>query len=643
MKKVLLGILVIFIVWVGYMYINLKPKKGPLSPKITFLQSQPLIDGILDENLRDHLQKRKYDFRFNLNFFKGSAGSNYRLAYGTDFIYLYLEAKADSFICRDRGYQNGDGFILTISNRIPGKNKTDEHYVMGFSSQYEPDQEWAKKILWNYNGNVMLYRLPEDVLFEFQAKDGRIGFEVVIPWPIIYPYHPFLSADIGFNLWFVKAHPGKRFPNVQGVAFEFPSETGARRYRQVVFEQPKIDQGCQSYLILDKNHCFHGDNIQFNATVLSAQPLKEKLQVVVFDESKELVAKTVFTIDTEAGISNKRFIFGAHEISPGNYSIEWLGTVSNSSGKLDLTVFPEFDYTTIVERLEKLKTNIKEGSYTTFRFYIEEIDRKLNRLKDYENYPEGSTDITDLLDYLKFMESGKDTISVQTGIFRRAFCSELDSTLRPYKIKIPENYNKSEKYPLLVFLHGSGRTDEDMFDKYHRYLSQNNLIQIAPNARGVSHYYGTPEAQFDIKEAIQDAIQNYSVDTTNIVLTGFSMGGYGVYRTYFENPGLFKGLAIFSGMPKVGLLRRSGKGEYPNFLKKKNYEKLTGVPIFIYHGKNDLNCPFELTRKFVDKLLDSDASVQMAFNEGTGHSSPDKTEILIQYYSWLNRLIASNE
>ena len=148
--KIFIWILAIIIFLVYFTYSQHNSNKLTLSPKITFLQEQPVIDGLLDDNLKELLAQRKFDFKFNINIFKGSAGSNYRLAYGTDFIYLYLEAKADNFICRDRGYQNGDGFILTLSTTKPESNKTDEHYVMGFSSQYNPEQEWARKILWNY-------------------------------------------------------------------------------------------------------------------------------------------------------------------------------------------------------------------------------------------------------------------------------------------------------------------------------------------------------------------------------------------------------------------------------------------------------------------------------------------------------------
>lgn len=639
MKKVFLGIAAILVLFIGYMYINLNPGKGPLSPEISFLENQPIVDGLLDENLTDQLSKRKYEFRFNLNLFKGSAGSNYRIAYGTNFIYLFLEAKADSFICRDRGYQNGDGFILTISNTKPDSDKTDEHYVMGFSSQYILDQKWAEKILWNYNGKVILERLSDDVLFEYQAIDGKIGFELVIPWSELYPYHPFLSDEIGFNLWFMKAHQGRRLPNVQGVSFEFPSETGARRYKTVEFEQPQLTKNCQSYLILEKNHCFQGEILKFKTAFISTRQLNETFDLSLSNDSGEVVRSKTFNTDVHPGLSNHRFELDVSDLNPGNYSILWSGLESSSAGKLKLTILPDFRNESVIERLNSVKTIIPEGSYTTLLFHIQNITQKLQKNKDYEDVPGGLEDILRIFKLLEQIETGNDTISIKTGIFRRAFRSDLDNTIQPYKIQIPENYNKSKNYPLLVFLHGSGRTDEDMFDKSHQYLSQGNFIQIAPNARGVSHYYGNEKAQFDIREAIHDVIKNYSVDTSNIILAGFSMGGYGVYRTYIESPNQFKGLAVFSGIPKAGRFRRSGKGEYPNFQKKKNYEKLIDIPIFIYHGKNDLNCPFEWTEKFVGKLNSSEANVKFVYNEGTGHSSPDDEEILNQYYQWLNELI----
>lgn len=635
-KKILIGLLAVILIFTAYMYLNLRNNNKPLSPEISFLAECPLIDGVLDENLKDVLPERDFEFRFNLNMFKGSAGSNYRMAYGTCFLYLFIEAEADSFICRDRGYQNGDGFILTLTTTEPESNESNEYYLMGFSAQNEPDKKWAEKVLWNYNGLVKLNTLNEDVQFAYQAKEGKIGFEVLLPWSSVYPYHPWVSDGIGFNLCLMKAYPGRRMPNMQGVVFGIPSESGPRKYKNLVFAESTLGQNCQSYLILEKNHCNQGDSILIKTAVLSAERNVENFNISIYDETGEPVKEVTFTPQIESGVSTDQFEIQISELPPGNYTIKWQGTYSNNSGILDLTVLPRFNSTSVLQKLEEVKTNISEGSLTTLEYYFQEIIRKTVGLKNYENCPEIFHQQNEFIGILVQAESGVDRISVQTGIFRRAFCSELDNSLQPYKIQVPKDYNKSIKYPLLVFLHGSGRTDEYMFDLFHPYLSEGNFIHIAPGARGISHYYGTEDAQFDIQEAIQNALDNYSIDTSNIILAGFSMGGYGVYKTFIESPRRFDKLAVFSGQPRVSIFMRSKGGDYPNFLKKKNLIKLRDIPVFIYHGRNDLNCPFDLTLELIEKLRSLGGNVEFVFDESAGHSTPKDEDILEVYYKWLN-------
>lgn len=620
------------------MYFQLRDNKQPYTPGITFLAEHPIIDGILDEELSKQLPERKFDFRFNINIFKGSAGSNYRMAYGMDYIYLYIEAEADSFICRDRGYQNGDGFIFSLTTTNPKNSKTNEYYILGFSSQVKQEQEWAKKILWNYNGKVILSRLKDDVAFEYKAKDGKIGFELLLPWSTIYPYHPFLSEGIGFNLGFMKAYPNRKFPNIQGVLFEIPSESGPIKYKALEFEVPNHKHKNQSYLVLDKNHCYQGDKIYFKTVVLSDQASVEEFNISFYSEKDDLLTEEKFSSENLFGLNTEQYEYNTTEMAPGNYRIEWQGSNGNDYGEFSLTVLPIFDNESILGKFEFLKSKITKGSYATMQFHINEVNRQINRLKDYEDCPELINEVALILDYFEQMELGNDTISNHIGTFRRAFRSELDSSLQPYTIKIPENYDTSKKYPLLVFLHGSGRSDENMFTS-HPYLSNGDFIQLAPYARGKSHFYGTINSQIDINEAIKNVIENYSIDTSNIILSGFSMGGYGVYRTFVEKPNLYKGLVIFSGLPKVGFFQKSKNGKYPNFLKRKNLEKFSGIPIFIYHGTNDLNCSYKLTKEFINKLTTAGAEVKFFFSEGTGHSPPRDEEILAKYYEWLDNLI----
>ena len=85
--------------------------------------------------------------------------------------------------------------------------------------------------------------------------------------------------------------------------------------------------------------------------------------------------------------------------------------------------------------------------------------------------------------------------------------------------------------------------------------------------------------------------------------------------------------------------RGSFPAVYSLYLKEKNLKKFNNAPIFIYHGKNDLNCPYELTARFVEKLNSLGVNVEFYFDECAGHSPPKDEEILAKYYEWLNNLI----
>jgi len=122
-----------------------------------------------------------------------------------------------------------------------------------------------------------------------------------------------------------------------------------------------------------------------------------------------------------------------------------------------------------------------------------------------------------------------------------------------------------------------------------------------------------------------------------IILAGFSMGGYGVYRTYFESPELFSALAIFSGHPD--LANKWGvPGEHPNFLDYKNLECFSGVPVFIFHGGMDRNCPVELTMELVERLERAGANVEFYVDENKGHELPGE-DIWLKYLRWLEKVI----
>jgi len=615
------------------MFILNKKKYLVLKKEITFLPNRPDIDGQLDKDLID-LPIRKFSSRIRFSPFQRSIKPHYRLAYGHDFFYLYIEVKAKEIVKRDRGFQNGDGFHMLIANPGPDQKLTDEFYVMGFSPNCDSNGN-PEKYIWYHDINVQLSRLGEEVKFAVKKQNGKIGYELLLPWNNIYPYHPWtMDGKIGFNLSFVKAK--KTLFEFYNVLFDwrFQSENQKRKYTMMTFESPEIKEGLQSSVILDKN-CIEGKKTTIKVATFSEKQKTDIIKINIVSEKGENVRTEEIAFECKEGFNKNVLETSTNELLPGSYIIKWqIGSINSES---ELTVLPAYNKQDLVTLLDNCRDNISKGSYQTLQFMVDQINKELNKIKWYENYPKLLASMTEILDLLQKAKNGNDALASKTGTIRRAFISDIDSSMQPYTIDIPENYDSTRKYPLIVFLHGSGVDDRNSL-KLIDYLD-GDFIKLAPKARGPSHYYGKQEVVIDIAEAIADVEISYSIDKENIILAGFSMGGYGVYRTYKEYPELFKGLVILSGHTKIPFfIRLFTKGRFVNFLKKRNLQLFKNIPIFIFHGTIDKNCSYKDTADFAAKLQLLSETVEFQ-SEDVGHVKLANQEIIGKFNEWLLRVI----
>ena len=81
-----------------------------LKGEVEYISFEPNIDGKLDEEV-SFLKQREFPLVFKYDDSKPVVHANYRIAYSTDFFYVYIEAEADNLVFRDRAYQNGDGLV----------------------------------------------------------------------------------------------------------------------------------------------------------------------------------------------------------------------------------------------------------------------------------------------------------------------------------------------------------------------------------------------------------------------------------------------------------------------------------------------------------------------------------------------------
>lgn len=600
---------------------------------VAFLPQSPIIDGVLDNNLQS-LPPQPFPVVMAQGSPAAPVKPTYRIAYGAGFLYLYIEVDDASVVNRDRAYQNGDGFQLAITQPLQNDVPTSEFYVMGFATSVDASKSWRQKFVWYRNVDLTFTPL-KSAQIETHTEGRRTGIELLLPWSEVYPYHPWLSDAIGFNLCYVKATGETAKTNYFVVEdHRLQSEQSPRLYTRLQFEKPQLRQGAQAYAILQRNHVQLGESVQAKVAVVSASYSRFPVNLRALSGEGTSVSAKDGTLLAKPGLTLHTIEVPTRDLPPGGYSVIWSSPIENVSLAQGLSILPTYDAEALKHRLDGVKNRVNAGSFSTLRFQLQEIQNSASKLKPYDVATSLRMALAAFLETLEAAEQGRDLIAIRAGVQRRAFVSKVDGTLQPYSVRVPAALQPGKKYPLIVYLHGSGEDDRGQLD---RVFFPTDAILLAPNGRGTSNAYSSDHAQDDIREAIEDVLANYPADSRRIILTGFSMGGYGVYRTFYEDPARYRALAIFSGDPDIAH-RFLGEG-HPNFLDAKLLERFRGVPIFVFHGGRDRNCPIELTRELVAKLQASGAKVEFHYEPDKGHETPSP-ETLHSFGKWLNGVTA---
>jgi predicted esterase len=605
-----------------------QPPPAP-QPPIDYLVAAPVIDGSLDRDLAA-LPVRPMRWS-SPSAPAGLRPPAYRLAYSARHLYVHVEFDAREMVTRDRAFQNGDGFVLVIARPRPRGAPSDEFYVVGVSSG-APPARWQSRFVWYRNVDLSMQPL-EQADTASTHTGTTVGIEFLLPWDDVYPYHPWLG-DIGFNLCVTRALAGDgraRYCAVEDGRVD--SEQSPRRYEPVTFAPPPPTAAPAVAAALTVNHIPEGGTTSLRLATWSPGPLNEPLMVRVFSGEGTRLQSRATRVDAPAGLTVRDVEVPAGSLPRGGYGLTWsVGNVI-ASGRTGLSVLAAGSDGTMAARLTALGSRIAPGSASTLAFAIEELGRQRVRLRPYDVATTLRLAQDRLLTDLQLAEAGTDTLPARTGVIRRAFRSAVDGTLRPYSLRIPAAPTPGARLPLLVYLHGSGEDDRSQLDR--TWLPQDILV-LAPNGRGTSNWYTRDHAQDDIREAIDDVAANYPVDPERIVLAGFSMGGYGVYRTFLETPRRYRALAVFSGLPYAP----GRPADAPDFLGTADRSVFNGVPLFVFHGGQDVNCPIADTRELVTALERAGAKIEFVVEPDKGHEAAGP-QTLEAFRAWLMRVLGA--
>lgn len=188
------------------------------------------------------------------------------------------------------------------------------------------------------------------------------------------------------------------------------------------------------------------------------------------------------------------------------------------------------------------------------------------------------------------------------GLVVHGYRSEIDDSVQPYGIVLPESYSRSAKgkWRLDVWLHGRGETTTEL-NFIHDRLTKRG--EFAPPDTIVLHPFGRYCNGFkfagatDVFEALADVQKRYRIDPDRITMRGFSMGGAGAWHLAAHHPSEWVAATPGAGFVDTEEFRKlRDKGEMPepwvqklwHWWNAKEYSlNFFNLPVIAYSGEED--------------------------------------------------------
>lgn len=186
----------------------------------------------------------------------------------------------------------------------------------------------------------------------------------------------------------------------------------------------------------------------------------------------------------------------------------------------------------------------------------------------------------------------------------------FQGTTLPYRLCLPDFYDPSQQYPLVLCLHGAGErgSDNQKHIDVHRMAtswadSANQkkypCFVVAPQCpedeRWVDNDWSlggfrmsdipTSNEMLTVIDLLDSLQREFSVDDNRLYATGLSMGGYGVWDIITRYPDKF-----------AAAIPMSGGGD------STRVERIKHIPIWDFHGEKDNTVPVEGSRQMIAAL-----------------------------------------
>jgi len=200
----------------------------------------------------------------------------------------------------------------------------------------------------------------------------------------------------------------------------------------------------------------------------------------------------------------------------------------------------------------------------------------------------------------------------------------LNGRSHAYRLYLPPSYDASRRWPLILFLHGSGERGSDgvkpttvgLGPALGRFPGRYPALALFPQIPENGNWQG---AGGDLAVATLDAAaQELPIDPDRIYVAGISLGGNGAWHLLSRHAERFAAAVVVcgfvAGRPSAPALFPEGSDPYAALA-----ERIRCLPTWIVHGEEDPVVPVSESRKMARALEDVGGEVSYRELPGVGH------------------------
>ncbi len=215
-----------------------------------------------------------------------------------------------------------------------------------------------------------------------------------------------------------------------------------------------------------------------------------------------------------------------------------------------------------------------------------------------------------------------------TGFLNRTIA--VRGTVRRYVVYLPSTWNKDAKWPILLFLHGSGERGSEGLDETQIGLpaairlhpERWPFIVVMPQVPFSHHHWTDPDMMETAMAALRAEGREFHGDPDRTYLTGLSLGGYGVWEIARDNPRVFAAIAPVCG--GVFWSYQPSRWSEQTTLPEEYARALHRVPVWMFHGADDPIVTPRQSALMFDALKADDGVVRFWEYTGVKHNVWDK-------------------